>query len=475
MSKLTSIQAELKAINQAKFQQLCDAYIYKKFGFNRIKIIGTARAKEKTAKGTPDTFFPNAGEKVVFAEYTTQESNLFVKFSKDLNKCFDEKKTKVPVAQIEKIFLGYNGELTTEQENLLIAQGKAKGVKVEIIDVETLSFDLFLKFQKLSLEFLGIEVDTGQILDAADFVKEYQKNRFATRLDTTFRCRARELVRGVRALKDHELIIVSGKAGIGKTRLALEMLDRFAKKNPDYKTYCILNREGVSLFNDLKDYFNADGNYLILVDDANRVSELQHILALLNEASSSKKYKIIVTVRDYALNKTKESARGYDFEEIVLQPFDDKKLKTFLEKEFGITNGLYVERVEKISQGNPRIAVMAAEIAKKANRLDSIFNVSEIYDEYFASIVKDLSGLENQNLLKVAGLLSFFRVINFQNSELLGKIEDSFGLSPTELFESAVQLNKMEVLDLYENEIVRISDQILATYLFTRHFSKIIY
>jgi len=74
--------------------------------------------------------------------------------------------------------------------------------------------------------------------------------------------------------------------------------------------------------------------------------------------------------------------------------------------------------------------------------------------------------------ISVAGLLSFFRVINFQNSELLGKIEDSFGLSPTELFESAVQLNKMEVLDLYENEIVRISDQILATYLFYKAFFK---
>jgi hypothetical protein len=50
MSKLTNIQAELEEIGQAKFQQLCDAYIYKKFGFSKIKIIGSVRGKEKTAK-----------------------------------------------------------------------------------------------------------------------------------------------------------------------------------------------------------------------------------------------------------------------------------------------------------------------------------------------------------------------------------------------------------------------------------------
>ncbi len=472
MSKLNRIQNELKAINQAKFQELCDAYLYKKYGYTRIKTIGSVIGKEKTAKGTPDTLFKNDKGTFAFAEYTTQEKGLVGKFSEDLDKCFDEEKTKVPVLQVEKIFLGYNSKLSVEDENQLVKKGSENKVKIELIDVETLSFDLFLKFQKLAYEFLGIEVDTGQILDTNDFVREYQKNPLATRLDTTFHCRGRELVKTVRALKNQELVIVSGKAGTGKSRLTLAVIDRFVVKNPNYTSYCIYNREGISLYNDLKDYFSADGNYLIFIDDANRISELQHILRLLSENSEHKNYKIIVTVRDYALETIKIKAKGYDYEEIILQPFDGKKLKTFLAKEFQITNPIYVERIERISEGNPRIAVMAAEIAKKANRLDSIYNVSEIYDEYFSSIAKDLSSFENQNLLKVAGLLSFFKVINFQNAELLEKIETSFGLSATEIFESAVELNKMEVADFYEDEVVKISDQILATYLFYKAFFK---
>ena len=472
MSKLIRIQNEIKAINQAKFQYLCDAYLYRKYNFTRIKTIGSVIGKEKTAKGTPDTLFKNDKGKFAFAEYTTQEKGLVDKFLEDLDKCFNEEKTKVPVSGIEKIFLGYNGKISVEVENRLVNKGREKGVRVELIDIETLSFDLFLNYQRLSEEFLGIEVDTGQILDAQDFVREYQKNPIATRLDTTFRCRARELVKTVRALENKELVIISGKAGIGKSRLALEAIDRFVKKNPGFRNYCIYNKEGISLYNDLKDYFSNDGNYLIFVDDADRLSELQHILRLLSENSVHKHYKIIITVRDYALRKIREQAKGYDYNEIILEPFDSKKLKTFLAEEFKITTPIYVERIEKISEGNPRIAVMAAEIAKKANRLDSIYNVSEIYDEYFSSISKDLSSFENQNLLKVAGLLSFFKVIKFEDKELLEKIENLFGLSATEIFERSVELNNIEVADFYEDEVVKISDQILATYLFYKVFFK---
>ena len=56
------------------------AYIYKKFGFSKIKIIGSVRGKEKTAKGTPDTLFQESEEKGVFTEYTTQKSGLLGKF-----------------------------------------------------------------------------------------------------------------------------------------------------------------------------------------------------------------------------------------------------------------------------------------------------------------------------------------------------------------------------------------------------------
>ena len=54
MSRLTQIQDALRTIDQAKFQQLCDAYLVRR-GYKSINPIGLVIGKDKTAKGTPDT------------------------------------------------------------------------------------------------------------------------------------------------------------------------------------------------------------------------------------------------------------------------------------------------------------------------------------------------------------------------------------------------------------------------------------
>ena len=52
-------------------------------------------------------------------------------------------------------------------------------------------------------------------------------------------------------------------------------------------------------------------------------------------------------------------------------------------------------------------------------------------------------------------------------------VENSFGIQPEEFWELVDVLHKNEIVDLYEDEVVKISDQILSTYLFSsyHHFS----
>jgi hypothetical protein len=56
-------------------------------------------------------------------------------------------------------------------------------------------------------------------------------------------------------------------------------------------------------------------------------------------------------------------------------------------------NHLYLDRIVDIAQGNPRLAVMAAQVAKDSNTLKSIRDVSELYDQYYSSIKSDLDAL----------------------------------------------------------------------------------
>jgi hypothetical protein len=115
---------------------------------------------------------------------------------------------------------------------------------------------------------------------------------------------------------------------------------------------------------------------------------------------------------------------------------------------------------------------MAAAVAKQENTLESINDVSSLYDEYYRSIRRDLEELGNENLLKAAGIVAFFRTVDCSNKEMMRVIEVAFGI-PQEVFWKAVhRLHDLELLDMHENEVVRTSDQVLAIYLFYLAFFK---
>jgi hypothetical protein len=55
---------------------------------------------------------------------------------------------------------------------------------------------------------------------------------------------------------------------------------------------------------------------------------------------------------------------------------------------------------------------------------------------------------------------------------MMRAVEEAFAISSEAFWEAAHRLHDLEVLDMYEDEIVRVSDQVLATYLFYLAFFK---
>jgi len=68
--------------------------------------------------------------------------------------------------------------------------------------------------------------------------------------------------------------------------------------------------------------------------------------------------------------------------------------------------------------------------------------------------------------LKTAGIVAFFRIVDYSNEEMIAEIELAFGIPKNVFWQAVCRLHGLELLDMYENEIVRTSDQVLATYLF---------
>ena len=477
MSKIDAIENELTRINSAKFQQLCDTYFFYK-GYERITCFGSVIGKEKTRKGTPDSYIPVENNKYIFIEYTTKEKignskKFFRKLEEDVEICFDESKSGIKNSQIKKVILCFTSRISPEEHEILKEKCKSenKNCEFEPIGIDKLKFEI-LKYPNLGRDFLNILIGTFQILTASDYIKEYEKGLLATPLSNTFYFREKELKDVAYKLESNDFILVVGSAGVGKSRFALECCYNFRKKNGGFEFFCISNKDS-PIYDDLRTCLIPNKNYIILFDDANRAAKhFGLILRILNEEREGK-LKIVVTVRDYAADEVKRISNNYPHYEIKLEKLDDGQLRKILSSEdFNIKNGYYLDRIIKISSGNPRLAIMAAAVALKTNNLSELNNASEIYDKYYDSIVKDLEGLDKAKLLKVLGIVSFFGVLRKEDNALNRKIHDVFDVSHDSFWENILELHRMEIVDLFEKYIVKISDQVLSAYFFYKVFVK---
>src|SRR6266446_4503248 len=172
MSKVTQIESALVEIDPAGFQRLCDSYLLCR-GYDRINPIGLVIGAEKVAQGTPDTLIIRPDGKYDFAEYTTQQQGLAGKFIGDLAKCFDEAKTGIPVDRIHEIVLCHTSQLTAAEERKLGEECRQRGVLLSTYGLGTIAHDLYQKYRGLARDLLHVEVDTGQILHAKEFVTAY--------------------------------------------------------------------------------------------------------------------------------------------------------------------------------------------------------------------------------------------------------------------------------------------------------------
>ena len=195
MSKLTDIKNRIDQLDGGAFQNLCDSYLAYR-GYGSGYSLGMNTGTDKTAKGSPDTYFLTADKRYVFVMYTTQKTDFLKKAIEDIDKCFDAKRTGVSADNIAEIIYCHTyGRLTPGDDQYLRKYCEQYGAVLTLICLDELGNGIFRDFPILAKDFLGINVDSGQIFPLNVFVERHDANKMSAPLGTEFLFRNDELAK----------------------------------------------------------------------------------------------------------------------------------------------------------------------------------------------------------------------------------------------------------------------------------------
>lgn len=473
MAKLQAIQNALVSINETVFQDLCDSFLVAiNRDYTAFSRIGSQVGKQKTKKGTPDSCFWLRNGKFVFIEYSTNVTSGVSKLISDIEKCLDKNKTGISKNDISKIILFFNFNLKPHEIKSVGSILVGTNIELELYSLDTLSLELSLNHRDLVREFLGLPFDTGQIVSIDKFIKEYNTSyqSIATPLNNPFFHREEELKELKNILYHESLLILKGAPGVGKTKLAIETIKQFVTENNSYKAYCISYKSS-NLIEDLNLYLNTDNNYILFVDDANRIDNIGQIIGFYKQPRRGN-LKIIITVRDYAYNIITKIFTGFSYKDYTIAKFTDEQIIDIVKNEpFNILNSRYHKEIVYIADGNPRLAIMTALLAIEKRDLYALHNVANLFESYFFTFIKDNGEFEKSINIKILGLTAFFHTLPYKNREIVVPILSLFEIDYDIFIQQIDILERLELLEI-QYDYIKISEQNISTFFFYKSFIK---
>lgn len=461
MSIFNDIEMKIKSLSPGAYQRLCSEYAYKKYNLTNMSDIGGKEGTDKTTIGVPDSYSRDENGKYLFFMYGTVESSPVAKVKSDIEDAHNSKKTGISIDKVDKIICFHtntNMRISSKQKLINLYDD----VIIELIDIDSMAHDIYNYYPFLAFDYLGISIDSNQISDVGKFIERYDKNNSQSPLNIPFIDRKEnEQLESIFNNDDNNFVIVTGNPGVGKTKLALEVCNKYIKDNKDTKCYCIRNNGG-DLYSDIKMYLSGANNYILFFDDINETSQLASILDYISIYSAGK-IKVIATVREYALKHVENLIKKYvkNPKVLCISTLSKEELETLLNT-IGIKNKELQKKIISISKNNPRIAIMCAN-ALKNKKISSLSNVLDVFKSIYDCVIEDNELTELD--IKILFYLAFFGPIRLDNKDIKQLLEELNILN----IEEYKKLSNIELIDFFEEKALKINDQSFGNYILYKY------
>ena len=192
---------------------------------------------------------------------------------------------------------------------------------------------------------------------------------------------------------DEDVLILTGRAGIGKTRLVVEGSLLLEAEHPDWQVYWT-DIDAGNIDDSLEELDLEDRKTILFVDDARNTGQIRRLFDLVDQYQP--RYKLIFAERLHftsTLQSHGNRLRGIEIDTVELPRLDTNNIYSILQEYYGITDPSALERIAAISEGIPLFAHLLAEQSSGGEQADSVAQ-EEVLEEVFEDIITDIQRLD---------------------------------------------------------------------------------
>lgn len=319
-------------------------------------------------------------------------------------------------------------------------------------------FNLYLQYPLLQL-WLQDGFQTAQLQNYhMMFKKEMAKSSFSPgTLSNAFFGRYEDLKNLVEFVAgDAALALVTGEAGIGKTRLVLEFFSKRIDPNPEWTPLVLVNRNVD--FDKIRKALTGSQNFILLIDDAHSyapevIADIQRISTL-----ATNKIKVILTARNLDAFRSISLLKEYERKSIP-----HIKLKELSRPDTSVIFNHYVSghghyvnfipQLVEISYGKPILIVAILNAIEDGVKISKIREegflrnyVMDFFNSYYAS-VEQLVGWSKLQATRFLQHVVLIEPFSYGDTNLIQKITNLQGLTATDGVAALKLLQETDLVD----------------------------